>query len=420
MSTQMQKASHLELKKHVGLIHSANCLSLLERKIANALLYNAYDKLLDQEEHEIHIETLSALIGYNSKDYKTLRKSLKAIGAAEIEWNILGNDNQERWGFCHLLAGVETVGPICTYSYAPKMRQLCYFPEFYARVDLKTMAAFKSTYGIALYENCVRYRNIKHTPWMSMDLYRKLMGVGDGKYKDYKSLKRRVIKPSIAEVNEHSQLFVEPEFKKRGRVVSEIRFLIEENSKRILPTNGSVEDLLINCFGLSSVQTKEVTKLYDEEYIREKIKLITASKSYVDGKINNLTRYIISSLEGDYQPPKSSKEHRSQIIRQKEMDEVEKKRMAAKKDRYVIYLSNHLDEILENVSKEQKKEIVGSFENSIQKSMYERFYLKHGLGSENTIIKDKFIRFVMSNFKNVTDEFCSFNDFLAQEPPEFS
>lgn len=44
-----------ELKKHVAIIHSSNKISLLQRKISNALLFNAYDDLLTKDEHEIHV-----------------------------------------------------------------------------------------------------------------------------------------------------------------------------------------------------------------------------------------------------------------------------------------------------------------------------------------------------------------------------
>ena len=71
-----EKEKTLELKKHVAAIHSSNKLSLVQRKIANALLFNAYDELLAKEEHQIHIRTLCNLIGYDSNDYKTIKKAL--------------------------------------------------------------------------------------------------------------------------------------------------------------------------------------------------------------------------------------------------------------------------------------------------------------------------------------------------------
>jgi hypothetical protein len=72
----VQEQKVLQLKKHVAVIHSSNKLSLLQRKIANALLFNAYKELQNKEEHEIHIATLCQLIGYDSNDHKTIKKSL--------------------------------------------------------------------------------------------------------------------------------------------------------------------------------------------------------------------------------------------------------------------------------------------------------------------------------------------------------
>ena len=86
------KKESLELKKHVGLIHSVNKLSLLERKIANALLFNAYEMLLTKTEHQIHISDLANLIGYDSNDHKVLKKSLMSLISTVMEWNILDKD----------------------------------------------------------------------------------------------------------------------------------------------------------------------------------------------------------------------------------------------------------------------------------------------------------------------------------------
>ena len=220
-----QKKS-LELKKHVGLIHSTNKLTLLERKIANALLYNAYEGMLTQNEHCIHIPSLCVLIGYNSKDYKTIRRSLVSLISTVLEWNLVDKNKTEEegvWIASAMLADAKIEGPVCTYSYSNRMRELCYYPEFYGRLNMRVLSMFKSTYGIALYENCIRYQNITQTPWFDLPTYRKLMGVEDGKYEVFRDLNKRVTKPSVKEVNNHSPICVEPEFKKQGRAVVAIR-----------------------------------------------------------------------------------------------------------------------------------------------------------------------------------------------------
>ena len=225
----------LELKKHVGLIHSTNKLSLLERKIANALLYNAYASLLTQNEHCIHIHSLCILIGYNSKDYKTIKQSLLSLISTVLEWNLVDKGKTEEegvWMASAMLADAKIEGPICTYSYSNRMRELCYYPEFYGRLNMRVLAMFKSTYGLALYENCIRYQNITQTPWFDLLTYRKLMGVENRKYEIFRDLNKRVTKPSVKEVNDHSSICVEPEFKKQGRSVVAIRFLITKQTEK--------------------------------------------------------------------------------------------------------------------------------------------------------------------------------------------
>ena len=65
----------LELKKHVAVIHSNSKISLLQRKISNALLFHAYDDLLIKDEHEIQISTLTKLIDYDSHDHKKIKQA---------------------------------------------------------------------------------------------------------------------------------------------------------------------------------------------------------------------------------------------------------------------------------------------------------------------------------------------------------
>jgi hypothetical protein len=72
------KEANQELKKHAAAIHCSNTLSLLQRKISNALLYHAYKELMLKEEHEICQTTLPLdwLSGQQSSAIKDALKSL--------------------------------------------------------------------------------------------------------------------------------------------------------------------------------------------------------------------------------------------------------------------------------------------------------------------------------------------------------
>jgi hypothetical protein len=149
----------LELKKHVAAIHSSNKLSLVQRKIANALLFNAYDELLAKEEHQINVRTLCNLIGYDSNDYKTIKKALINLLSTVIEWNLVDGsrlDAEGIWNASSIIADASIDGAVCTYSYSNKMKKLLYSPELYGRLNMVVQAKFQSTYGLALYENCIK------------------------------------------------------------------------------------------------------------------------------------------------------------------------------------------------------------------------------------------------------------------------
>src|SRR5580700_9651837 len=93
VNTQGQRDADLILKKHVGLIHCENKLTLIQRKICNILLFNALEKIKEEDIHQISLRQLCSLAGYNSNDINLIKKSLKTLMSVVIEWNLL-DDNK--------------------------------------------------------------------------------------------------------------------------------------------------------------------------------------------------------------------------------------------------------------------------------------------------------------------------------------
>lgn len=420
-----QKKS-LDLKKHVGLIHSTNKLSLLERKIANALLYNAYENLQTQSEHQIHLKVLCTLIGYNSKDYKTIKRSLIALISTVLEWNIIDHNRSEKdaiWMASSILSDAKIEGAVCTYSYSNRMKELCYYPEFYGKINIKLLSKFKSTYGLALYENCIRYQNISQTPWLEMSIYRKLMGIEDGKYEIFRDLNKRVITLSVSEVNKHSPINVKPEFKKIGKSVVAIRFLIQRkitdseciNSVQIEDTN-STNKLLIHQWGFSAKRADEILQQYDEKDILEKITLIESSASFKNGKIEFLAKYLEKALEDNYQRPKNSRDNLEKIKIKQEKEAQLKNMFEQKMQSYRMYQSKILPEMLKTLSTKDKAELEKKFDQYISKTLYYNAYLKEGL--ENPLVRDKFGDFIRSTNDKLLLSILSFEEFCQGKRDE--
>ena len=83
------------VKKNVAAIHVSGKLTLLQRKLSNVLLLNAYDTLITNSRHQIDARTLCLMIGYNSNDMDTLKQSLKGLARTVAEWDMLDEKAQD-------------------------------------------------------------------------------------------------------------------------------------------------------------------------------------------------------------------------------------------------------------------------------------------------------------------------------------
>ena len=116
------------VKKHVATIHCSNKLSLLERKISNALLFHAFSNLKLQLVHEIKIDELKRLISANTRNHKALKEAMKKLICTVLEWNLLGDSipemELEGWNASTILSSVSVQKGIIKYQYSELIKTL--------------------------------------------------------------------------------------------------------------------------------------------------------------------------------------------------------------------------------------------------------------------------------------------------------
>jgi len=372
-----KKSERHELKKHAATIHCSNPLSLLQRKVSNALLYHAYEELMVKEEHEISIRQLCKLIEYSGNNHAAIKEALKGLLSTVIEWNVVSDSTgTEDWTASSIIASVSLRGPTCLYAYSPRMKQLLHSPSMFGKINLYIQSRFKSSYGLALYENCIRYRGLPYTKWFDMDTFRKLMGVPTDNYTVFRDFKRRVLDKSVEEVNTYSDMLVEPELARDRRQVVKIRFALKERAKRLrLGTKAEEEsraapttDLrskLIMQFCLSPMQAEQILQEYSQDFIIEKMTVVETSNNYQSGKVQNLAGYFLSALKNDYQPGKSSAEktvQKQREVYQLQANAQEKKRLSEELEKaYLTYREQTIDQVLEELDETQKKHFMQQF-----------------------------------------------------------
>lgn len=288
---------------------------------------------MEKEEHEITIKQLCRLIGYHGNNHSAIRDALKGLISTVIEWNIVDDaTGNENWTASSIIASVSLEGPMCYFAYSPRMKQLLHSPSMFGKIDLVIQSQFRSSYGLALYENCIRYRGLPHTKWFEMGLFKKLMGVPVDMYVVFRDFKRRVLDKAIDEVNMYSDLLIAPEFVKEGRKVVRVRFTLKERAKKTRlgttkslltlshTTDEALKDTLLTQYGLTDQQYAQLMTDYTAEFIREKMAVVESSKPYQEGKVQNLTGYLISALKHDYKLPKGKHEVVNLQDRKQEME----------------------------------------------------------------------------------------------------
>lgn len=409
-SVGLEKKSGVpELKKHAATIHCSNTLSLLQRKISNALLYHAYKELLVKEEHEITVKQLCKLIGYQGNNHAVIKEALKELLSTVIEWNVVSDTTgAENWTASSILASVSLQGPLCFYAYSPRMKQLLHSPSMFGKINLIIQSQFKSSYGLALYENCVRYRGLPYTKWFEMDIFRKLMGVPYDKYTVFRDFKKRVLDKSVEEVNTYSDIIVEPDLMKEGRKVIKIRFSIKERAKRTrLGIQNAASTIVLRTkledeMGLTEAQIDELMKSYSEEFIIEKVRLIESSENYQKGKIKNVPAYFISAVQKNYQPSKSSRELKK--TKQSQVDGVEvawkeKANLIRRiRESYSTYREEVIDKAIDDLSQEERDCFFLKFRETASVSIQTILKLQRRKYNKETVLHSPQIKVMLRQF----------------------
>ena len=224
--------------------------------------------------HSVSVAELAAKLGFDSKNEEYLKEALRALRNCEVQWNILGKDKKQEWGVAGLLSEARIKNGICYYEYSHTIRQKLHNPRIYTKLNLRLQSRFKSQYALVLWEVCFDYfdtdRDRGETPFIRLDTFRELMGVGTDEYSSFPFLNRDVIKPAIKEINDLTDYLVEVEQKRFRRRIAELKFRITR--VKALPVQESVfpdiENLPAVAFELvqAEIDRKVALQIADKEW----------------------------------------------------------------------------------------------------------------------------------------------------------
>ena len=425
--TNMHLKDRKNVVKHSAAIQISNEVNLLQRRAWNVLLANAFDDLDKEDEYEIKIRDLCNILKYKGNNIEYIKQILRDLVDIKVEWNILGKDGNE-WGVAVLLAQAKIVNGVLTYGYAPVMRKRLHNPTMYAKINLSLQNRFDSKHSLALYELFLDYFNVKigygETPFISVDDFRKLLGLKESEYREFKDLSKCIIKKATKEINAKSDLFVEVKQEKKGRRVTGLKFCIKRNENNAIEIkaleknfgqeqvplplpefeidNPELFQVLINQFGISKNKAIEILQTHDEFYIQE---VLIAVKEHIEkGKIKNIPAFTIKAIEEDYRKKKTSFEiEKEEKKKQRQKEQEDQKIIEDLKTAFEKEKNKKFEKALKKVTAEQEKAYIQQFEKEVidQNQFLKGQYEEKGL--ESVIIKSSYHYFLEGKILSKTD-----------------
>ncbi|MEA3642270.1 MAG: replication initiation protein [Lamprobacter sp.] len=309
-----------QLLKPTATVHVGNRLSLIERKVFNALIWH-FQRHQGKTDNQMSVNLLMSLIGLGrSKNMDVIKEALEQLTTTAIIWNSLKQDRTTNWGVCTFLAGAELCGGQLRYVLNPLLVDKVQNPTLFAKIQLLIQTQFSSKYALALYEFLIddlcRAGSPKtHSLEVSLDTLRHVLQF-DG---PYKHLNADVLKPCLREINQHADIDVRYQAIKSGRSVAAIRFVLERKAVQLMlggmieatveadangdPPIEDITDPLITALiaqGVGLRKAKALVAAHDEERIRGN--LAHAVAEHKAGKVKNFAAYLVRAIEEDYRP----------------------------------------------------------------------------------------------------------------------
>ncbi|MEP5555452.1 MAG: replication initiation protein [Paracoccaceae bacterium] len=227
-----------DLVKPVELIavKGSSSLGIVERRIYNILIQNAFGPALGEAGQEFKIETSS--LTDNNETLNELEISIDKLMQCivTVQRSDGSRDKVQLLGSNNLTSPDRPHGTL-TYSIPDKLAEYLNDSKLFARLEVEVLRNFTSKYALSFYEQVSQWIDLKYiaTKDFSVEELRDILGVPEGKLTTFGNLNRNAIKPALLEVNALADFTVSLIPTKTARKITGVRIgwaVKDETGKR--------------------------------------------------------------------------------------------------------------------------------------------------------------------------------------------
>ena len=224
--------------KDNALINASYNLEVTEQRLILLAIINARETgkgITADSKLEIHAHDYASRFDVsNSGAYKALKEAVNNLFDRQFSFkepDKKGNLGivRSRW-----VSRIKYIDDSATLeiTFAPDVVPLITrLEQHFTSYQLKQVSQLTSKYAIRLYEFLIAWREVGKVPQIEISEFRNRLGLVDSEYTAMSDFKKRVLEPSIKQINEHTDITVTYEQHKKGRLISGFSFKIKQKQQ---------------------------------------------------------------------------------------------------------------------------------------------------------------------------------------------
>ena len=225
--------------KDNALINASYNLELTEQRLIMLAIINARESgqgITADSKLEIHASDYAKLFNVSlDASYKALREAVNNLFNRQFsytaEYKRTGKIGVVRSRWVSRIFYVDDLA-LLEITFAPDVVPLVTrLEEHFTSYQAKQVAHLTSKYAVRLYELLIAWREAGKVPPIEISEFRNRLGLLDDEYTAMHNFKKRVLEPSIQQINEHTDITVTYEQHKKGRVISGFSFKLKQKQQ---------------------------------------------------------------------------------------------------------------------------------------------------------------------------------------------
>ena len=225
--------------KDNALINASYNLELTEQRLIMLAIINARESghgITADSKLEIHASDYAKLFNVSADaSYKALKEAVNNIFNRQFsytaEYKKTGKVGIVRSRWVSRIFYVDDLA-LLEITFAPDVVPLITrLEEHFTKYEAKQVAHLTSKYATRLYELLIAWREVGKVPQLELSEFRNRLGLIDNEYTAMSDFKKRVLDPSIKQINEHTDITVTYEQHKKGRIISGFSFKFKQKQQ---------------------------------------------------------------------------------------------------------------------------------------------------------------------------------------------